>query len=77
MPPRNLWELLVNVKVQLQYCFIWCAFLEFASGCQLESLGKQKTVSVEVTLGSDRAKSSCRGEASGAVAEILILQTAQ
>lgn len=77
MPPRNLWELLVNVKVQLQYCFTLCAFLEFAPGCWLESLGKQKAVSVEVSLGSDRAESSCRGKASGPVAEMLILQTAQ
>lgn len=27
MPPRNLWELLVNVKVRLQSCFILYAFL--------------------------------------------------
>lgn len=27
MPPRNLWELLVNVKVWLWSCFILCAFL--------------------------------------------------
>lgn len=41
MPPRNLWELLVNVKVQLQSCLFCMLSLSWLLGASWQLPGNQ------------------------------------